>query len=446
MKKNSQILTLLFLGTLMGALDISIVGPAIPAISQTLGLDEKSLAWIFSIYVLFNLIGLAPMARLSDLYGRRAIYTISIAIFGIGSLMVSMAHSLPLLLVGRAVQGFGASGIFPVASATIGDIYPVEKQGRALGLIGAVFGIAFILGPIIAGILLKFFAWNVLFIINLPISIVLIVQSLRTLPKVKAKVYQGFDFAGTFLLTIVLVAFTLSINLPKIIDNVPFIRFGLPLIAAVGLVVLIIVESRIASPVVKIIYLKKKQIALVGLIAITTGFIQASFVFFPKMAVASFGVTNSNASFMLIPLVIATAIGSPLGGRMLDKFGPRPIIFTGISLSSLGLLIMSFAASGKFVFYLAGIIIGFGLSFLVGSSLRFIILNETPRDERASAQGILTIFISSGQIVGSVIIASLAALSGGTIGFSRAFLFIGACALIIVPLSLMLRNSYSSAN
>lgn len=444
MKKNSQILTLLFLGTLMGALDISIVGPAIPAISQNLGLDEKSLAWIFSIYVLFNLIGLAPMARLSDLYGRRSIYTISIAVFGIGSLMVAVAHNLPLLLIGRAIQGFGASGIFPVASATIGDIYPVEKQGRALGLIGAVFGIAFILGPIIAGILLKFFAWNVLFLINIPISILLIVQSLRTLPKVKAKISDGFDFAGTFLLTIVLVAFTLSINLPKVIDNVPFIRIGLPLIAAVGLIVLVLVESRLASPVVKIAYLKQKQIALVGVIAVTTGFFQASFVFFPKMAVSSFGVSNSDASFMLIPLVIATAIGSPVGGRLLDKFGPRPIILSGIALSSIGLIVISFANLGKLDFYIAGIIIGFGLSFLLGSSLRFIVLNETPKDERASAQGILTIFISSGQIVGSVIIASIAAFSGGTLGFSKAFLLIGIGSFIMVPFSLLLNNKYTS--
>ena len=441
MKNNRQVLALLFLGTLMGALDISIVGPAIPAIAQNLGLDEESLAWIFSIYVLFNLIGLAPMARLSDQHGRRSIYTISIAIFGLGSLLVSFAHNFTILLIGRAIQGFGASGIFPVASATIGDIFPVEKQGRALGLIGAVFGIAFIIGPIIAGLLLKFFEWNVLFLVNIPISAILIIQSLRVLPKTGSKNSSHFDFGGTLLLAFVLITFTLSINLPRIIETIPFVKFGLPILSMLGLITLVAIENRVPSPMVKIEYLKNKQIAIVGFIAIITGLYQAAFVFFPKLAVSTYNVTNANASFMLIPLVIATAIGSPIGGRMLDKTGPKAIVFLGILLSSLGLITISFSPSGVMIFYLAGVIIGFGLSLLVGSSLRFIVLNETPRGEKASAQGILTIFISSGQIVGSVIIA---ALSNNGWGFAKAFLVVGICSLFILPSSLLLRNNYSA--
>ena len=149
-KTTTPILILLFVGVLMGALDISIVGPAIPSIEKALHEGARDLSWIFSIYVLFNLVGISLMAKLSDAYGRRWIYILAVAIFGIGSLVVSLSHDTIMLLVGRAIQGFGASGIFPVASATIGDVFPVEKRGRALGLIGAVFGIAFILGPFIA--------------------------------------------------------------------------------------------------------------------------------------------------------------------------------------------------------------------------------------------------------------------------------------------------------
>jgi len=149
-KTTTPILILLFVGVLMGALDISIVGPAIPSIEKALHVGARDLSWIFSIYVLFNLVGISLMAKMSDAYGRRWIYILAVAIFGIGSLVVSLSHDTIMLLVGRAIQGFGASGIFPVASATIGDVFPVEKRGRALGLIGAVFGIAFILGPFIA--------------------------------------------------------------------------------------------------------------------------------------------------------------------------------------------------------------------------------------------------------------------------------------------------------
>jgi len=173
-KSNRRILAILFTGVLMGALDISIVGPAIPSIEEKLLVEPRLLGWIFSIYVLFNLTGVSLFARLSDIFGRRNIYMVSLGIFALGSLIVSTSKSFDTLLIGRAVQGFGASGIFPVASAVVGDIFPPEKRGQVLGLIGAVFGLAFLIGPIIAGILLNFFEWTVLFLILIISSAILL--------------------------------------------------------------------------------------------------------------------------------------------------------------------------------------------------------------------------------------------------------------------------------
>jgi MFS family permease len=138
-KSNRRVLAILFTGVLMGALDISIVGPAIPSIEEKLLVEPRLLGWIFSIYVLFNLTGVSLFARLSDIFGRRNIYIVSLGIFALGSLIVSVSENFDTLLIGRAVQGFGASGIFPVASAVVGDIFPPEKRGRVLGLIGAVY-------------------------------------------------------------------------------------------------------------------------------------------------------------------------------------------------------------------------------------------------------------------------------------------------------------------
>ncbi len=104
---------------------------------------------MFSIYVLFNLVSTPLMAKLSDLYGRQIIYIPDIFLFMTGSLIVAMALSFTVVLVGRGVQGFGAGGIFPVASAVIGDTFPPEKRGSALDLIGTVFGLAFIIGPVL---------------------------------------------------------------------------------------------------------------------------------------------------------------------------------------------------------------------------------------------------------------------------------------------------------
>ena len=262
--KNGKVLTLLFAGVLMGALDISIVGPAIPSIEKALFVSGRSLSWIFSIYVLFNLVGIPLMSKLSDLFGRRNVYVWSVGLFGLGSLLVSFTEYFPILLIGRAIQGFGASGIFPVASAIIGDIYPPEKRGRKLGLLGAVFGIAFMLGPPIAGIILRYFDWNFLFIINLPIALIIIVFAYNILPTKTIMKRTEFDVPGVVLLGLFLASFTLGINFLdskqllvslKSLDVWPFLVASL-----VFLYLLIKAELKISKPIIRIIFFSNRQI------------------------------------------------------------------------------------------------------------------------------------------------------------------------------------------
>ena len=154
-----SILILLFVGVFMGALDMGIVGPALPAIQTYFGMDNRILSWIFTIYILFYIIGTPLMAKLSDIYGRKFIYILDIILFGIGSYITVTAVSFEMLLIGRAIQGFGAGGIFPVANAYIGDIFPPEKRGGALGILSSVWGLSFVLGPIMGGLLLNY-AWQ----------------------------------------------------------------------------------------------------------------------------------------------------------------------------------------------------------------------------------------------------------------------------------------------
>ena len=411
--KNNKVLALLFFGVLMGALDISIVGPAIPSISNTIKVAQKDLSWIFSIYVLFNLVGISLFAKLSDLYGRRSIYMTTLAIFGIGSLVVSFAPSFDILLLGRAIQGFGASGIFPVASAVVGDQFPPEKRGRVLGMIGAVWGIAFIIGPILAGTLLAFFEWHVLFMINIPIVIVLIYFSSRLLSPDRVESANQIDWKGILLLGLFLGTLTYGVNSYDKTRGIsgllemkvwPFL-----IVSLIFLVILFFLEKKIPYPVINPRLFKSKQIRIVGFIAMITGLFQSAFVFIPNLAVLSFGVKSSTASFMLLPFVLATAVGSPIFGRMLDKTGSRVVILMGLTFSAAGLLLIGLSGDSRTVFYGSGILIGLGLSVLAGSGLRYIMLNEVGVHERAITQGVLTIFISIGQIVGSAAITTVAA-------------------------------------
>lgn len=213
-RQRNSLLAVLFAGVLMGALDIAIVGPALPAIEAEFGLTSRESSWIFTVYVLTNLVGTPLMARLSDFFGRRAVYTLDVTLFAVGSLVVAASHGSALfavLLLGRAIQGLGAGGIFPVASAVIGDTFPPERRGSALGLIGAVFGLAFLVGPVIGGLLLGF-GWQWLFLINLPVAAMVVAVGWRLLPRTRAAASGGFDWAGMAALALALTGLALGLN------------------------------------------------------------------------------------------------------------------------------------------------------------------------------------------------------------------------------------------
>ncbi len=439
--QNNKIIGLLFFGVLMGALDISIVGPAIPMIEKTLHITSRESGFIFSSYVLLNLVGISLFARLSDKYGRRNIYIIAISLFALGSIIVSFINDFNWLIVGRAIQGFGASGIFPVASALVGDLFPVEKRGRILGLIGAVFGLAFLLGPFIAGFLLTYFSWNFLFIINLPIAAVLIVYSFKILPSQSVVNNIKIDWKGIIALGIALTAFTYGMNSIQGDNLTSFFQLEVIIsfiVAILSFIFIIFSEKNIEYPIIKLSFFKNSQILIAGILAVVTGLIQACFVFIPKFVIHEFQVEPSTASFMLTPFVLATAIGSPIFGRMIDKFGVKWVVIIGLSFLSLGFYFLSQVDGRLGFYYVSGVFVGLGLSILSGSSLRYILLNNTSAEDRSTSQGLITIFTSIGQIAGSALIGIL--LTSTANGFHLNFIGIALITFGMILVSLKLKK------
>lgn len=440
---RNRILSVLFVGVLMAALDIAIIGPALPAIQQSFGVSERDIAWVFNIYVLMNLVGTPLMAKLSDRYGRRAIYVLDVALFGLGSAIVMLSPSFAVMLLGRAVQGFGAGGIFPVASAVIGDTFPPEKRGGALGLIGAVFGLAFIVGPIIGGVLLLL-SWHWIFAINLPIAAALIVAAWGILPTTRPEEQRPFDWVGMALLALLLgsLAFGLTWIDPQNFAGSlqtwqvwPFL-----LLAAVLTPIFWWCEHRTADPIVRPALLGSRQMRLASAISFGAGLGEVSVVFMPALAVAAFAVKSSTASFMLLPLVVALFIGSPLAGRLLDRLGSRAVVIGGTALLALGMLIMGLVGGNQIGYYAGSIVVGFGLAALLGAPIRYIMLNEAAAADRAAAQSVGTVFISVGQLVGAAVVGAIAASIGGLAGYSAAFLAIGGVAIVLTLLAFSLKS------
>lgn len=444
-RTRNRLLLVLFVGVLMGALDIAIVGPALPAIQASFGVSDRALAWVFTIYVLANLIGTPLMAKLSDRAGRRSIYVLDVALFAAGSLVVALSPTFGILLVGRAIQGLGAGGIFPVASAVIGDTFPVEKRGSALGLIGAVFGIAFLIGPILGGVILYALNWHWLFLINLPIAAVLIVAALRLLPSTRPQVRRPFDWAGMAVLAVLLTALSYGINQLDTANlgvSIASVRvWGFLLLAIILVPVFIVVERRAKDPVLHLSLFSQRQMALVNVFAALSGLAEAAVVFVPALLVAAFAVPESTASFMLLPVVLVMAIGSPLAGRTLDRTGSRTVVLIGTAVLAAGLLMVGGLPISLAVFYLTGILVGLGLSWLLGAPLRYIMLNEAPRPQRAAAQAALALSTRVGQLVGGALVGAVAAShGGGTAGYQQAFLGVGVITLVCFFAAFGLKN------
>ncbi len=444
---RNQILLVLFIGVLMGAIDIAIVGPALPAIKTYFNVDNRNLVWIYTIYVLFFMIGTPLMSKLSDIRGRRFVYLLDVSLFGIGSFITASSPSLTILFIGRAIQGLGAGGIFPVASAFIGDTFPPEKRGSALGIIGAVFGISYLIGPLLGGLLIGY-GWQWLFIVNIPVAVIVIILGLQILPKTSKKLRNHFDWKGMLLLGVSFtsLAYGLNqINTEHLMSSIESIKvWPFLLIFILTIIIFWKVENNVIDPIIPTNYLKKREVSLTSIISVFTGLNEAGLVFIPAFAIAAFGFNNSLASLMLLPTVAAISISAPIIGRILDKTGSKILMVTGGLILAIGLLIFSTHGYNFIYFITSGVLIGLGLSALLGAPVRYIMLSEFSESDRATGQGLININTSIGQLIGGTLIGIvLASLGAGVNAYQSAYLLLAITAIILTLMALSLKGRRS---
>ncbi len=369
----------LFLGVLTVALDIALVATSLPAMRDAFGLDERSASWLLGTFVLFTLVGLPLMTTLSDRYGRRIVYLADFGLFIAGSVILITSTGFVQLMVGRAIQGFGASGIFPVASAVIGDTVEPGKRGRALGILGSVYGLAFMFGPILGGILVQF-GWRWPFIANLGFAtIVLLVSALRV-PEHRTESRGAVDWTGIVVLAVLLGSLSFGMNQVDTGNLGPSLAsarvWPFLILSAVLILVFVRVERSAERPVLRLALVRKRQVALVCLFAMGAGVVEAAFVFMTDFTTQALGVSHRSASFMLLPLVTSVSIASPIAGRLLDAVGSRRIISIGLVFMVGGMAVLGWLPPSKASFYAGSVGIGVGLACLLGSALSYILLAE----------------------------------------------------------------------
>lgn len=437
-QQTRGLMPVLFAGVLMAALDTAMVGPALSAIQRQFQPDPALLSWVLSSFALGTLIATPFMAQLSDRYGRRPVYLLCIALFAAGSLFVALSGNMALLLASRLLQAIGAGGIFPVASAVIGDSWPAERRGAALGILGSVFGIGFLLGPLLGALLLPL-GWQSLFLVNLPIAAWIAWRAATVLPAAELKHDAGrlrFDWAGAGLLSVILLTAGIGLGyaLPGQVNLL--VPLALALLLLVAVMAFLRVERSADQPFLPLHLFRAPAVRAAAFLGVGSGMTEGSLAFLPTLAVAALAVTDSQASLLLLPVILALAALAPLAGRLLDRIGPRPVLTAGVLLIAAGLATFGLFASNLTGFIAAGILTGAGMASLTGAPLRYVLLSEAPASDRAAAQGLLAVFQGTGRLLSASLIGAVAAAASAR-GFASALLVLAlvmAALLSVIPL------------
>ena len=445
------LITVLFTGVFMAALDTAIVGPAIPVLRETFGVDNRAVGLVMSVFVLFSLCSTALMANLSDRIGRRPIYLFSVSVFAIGSLLIALSPSFWMVIASRAIQGIGAGGITPTASAVVGDMFKPEQRGKMLGLIGATYGMAFVLGPPLASVLMVALSWHWIFLLNLPIAAVILYMGAKVLPHTRASGPQPqLDLRGIVITFTFLTALVLGIT--RVLDPLVAPALGMALwpwlllLVAVLLAALVVVENRTQAPLIPIFLFSNRQLSTTYLLAVGAGFGMGSVIFLTSIATHAYGITTRNAGFVLLPLVICSMLGSGGGGRLLNRLGARSMVLMGFAMLALGYGLSAITSQGLWLFLLASVPVGLGVGIVVGGALRSIAIDEAPVAVRAAAQGLINICTAIGTLTSAASISAIADLAGGgALGFSKAYSVVAVLMLAMLLVALGLRKKADTA-
>ena len=435
-------LPVLYVGVFMSALDTAVIAPAIPVLKQTFGLDNRAVGLVMVVFILFSLTSAALMANLGDRHGRRPVYLFSIALFALGSLIIALSPNFETLLLGRAIQGIGGGGVAPTASALIGDAVPAQQRGRALGLMGAIYGIAFVLGPPFAAAVMVAFSWHWIFLANLPIAAAVLVLGAKVLPAYKRQdALPPLDWRGIVVVFLGLVALVLGIT--RAADGLVGVMLwpGLLLIAAALLALLLRIERRAAQPMIPLTLFAQRQLRLTYALTAGAGFGMGSVIFLTSVATLAHGVGREQGGFVLLPLVLCSMVGSMGAGRLLNRLGARALILLGFALLALGYAASACTGFGLWGFALTTMPVGLGVGIVVGGALRTLAIDEAPAALRGAAQGLINIFTSVGTLISAAAISAVADFAGGgTAGLSWAYVVVAVLMVLMFALTLLLRQ------
>jgi EmrB/QacA subfamily drug resistance transporter len=398
-----EILGAILLGMFLAALDQTIVGPVLPRIVTELkGADYYT--WVVTIFLLTSTITVPIYGKLSDLYGRRPLLLIGISLFLVGSVLSGLSQTMWQLILFRGIQGLGAGALFPIALAVIGDLFTPAERGKYQGLFGAVFGIAFLVGPGLGGFLTDNFSWHWVFFVNLPIGIIALAVIARLLPNIKGRRRDiKIDYLGVVTLVLGLVPILVGLTLAETSHWSDPAVWGAIVLGVVFLVVFVFVEGRAVEPIIPLHLFRNRTFSasMVAIFLATFGF-GAAIIFLPLYFQIVEGSSATASGYKLLPFLFGLIVSSIASGQIVSRTGRyKTVIVGGLVILAIGLYLMSFlrADTSDLVLSMWMFVAGFGVgpTFAV---FTIIVQNSVPFHELGTATSDLTLFRQIGTTLG----------------------------------------------
>lgn len=408
-RKRKLLLIMFLVGIFMGSLDTAIVSPIRAVIGNTLHVSASSSIWVITLYSLVYAVSMPIVGKFADREGLKKIFTLSILLFGVGSFLCGLSGyigSFSFLLVARVIESIGAGGVIPIATAFIGNSFPPEKRGSALGMVGAMTGVGTVIGPSIGSFLLNLCGnsnWGVIFFINVPIAIVvlfiLISIKVPTI-KIKAKKMDILGSAVVSMFILSLMLFVTNLSFTDILKSLESINTYPYLIAAIVLLpILIIVELKAEDPIINVRYFTKKQMLLTYILAFLVGVGLMVVIFIPQYASNVLELKLGSGGYFVTLMAVFSGVGAPLGGKIIDKYSAKLVLMIGFLASLIGSLILAFyvpIALNSTSFMIGLVFLGLGVGFTIGTPLNYLIQCSVKREHIGSAQSTLSLVRSVG--------------------------------------------------
>ncbi len=406
------ILAVLSLAYFMAQLDVSVLTLAIPSIKHDMHASLNEVVWALSAYIFVLAVLLITAGRLGDLFGRRRMFMSGVTLFTLFSLAGGFAHHPGELIAARALQGLGAALLTPQTLALLVEVFPAERRGTAMGVRGAVGGLAAVAGPVLGGILVSTLGWRWVFFINAPVGVVTLALGWLSLPPTPQRTERArLDVNGVALISAGLFCFTFAVSEGEHFHWAGWI-WAL-LVAAAVLLGAFVAQQRgrqSGSPLVPFELFRDRNYALMNVFSVAISLTVIGLVLVLSVFLQTvMGFSALKAGLVIVPASFFSMVLDPVAGKLSDKVQGKYLLLFGAVLTAAGMLwtAAEMSAGADWTVFVAPMcVIGIGNAFLF-TPLAVVALYGVRPQLAGAASGVLVTALQAGSMIGTAAVGAV---------------------------------------